>query len=91
MLATILSVSIPAVSLIVVQIIISMTQDNANKVRYDMTIKEIKEDIARLESKQDKHNDLIERVYKLEEANAVQDNRLAVADHRLSDLESKVG
>lgn len=66
MLTTILSVSIPAVSLIVVQIIISITQDNANKVRYDMTIKEIKEDIARLESKQDKHNDLIERVVKLE-------------------------
>ena len=66
MVTTILSVSIPAVSLIVVQIIISMTQDNANKVRHDMTIKEIKEDIARLESKQDKHNALIERVTKLE-------------------------
>lgn len=57
---------IPAAALIIVQIIISLTQNNANKVRYDMTIKEIKEDIARLESKQDKHNQLIERVVKLE-------------------------
>ena len=47
--------------------------------------------IEQLEEKVKKHNDLIERVYKLEEANAVQDNRLAVTDHRLSDLESKVG
>ena len=57
---------IPAAALIIVQIIISLTQNNANKVRHDMTIKEIKEDIARLESKQDKHNQLIERVVKLE-------------------------
>ena len=47
--------------------------------------------IEQLEEKVKKHNDLIERVYKLEQENAVQDNRLAVADHRLSDLESKVG
>jgi hypothetical protein len=47
--------------------------------------------IEQLEEKVKKHNDLIERVYKLEEANAVQDNRLAVTDHRLSDLENKVG
>ena len=57
---------IPASALIIVQIIISLTQNNASKVRHDLTIKEIKEDIARLESKQDKHNDLIERVVKLE-------------------------
>ena len=57
---------IPAAALIIVQIIISLTQNNANKVRQDLTIKEIKEDIARLEQKQDKHNDLIERVVKLE-------------------------
>ena len=47
--------------------------------------------IEQLEEKVKKHNDLIERVYKLEQENAVQDNRLAVTDHRLSDLENKVG
>lgn len=47
--------------------------------------------IEQLEEKVKKHNDLIERVYKLEQENAVQDNRLAVVDHRLSNLESKVG
>lgn len=47
--------------------------------------------IEQLEEKVKQHNDLIERVYKLEQANAVQDNRLAVTDHRLTDLENKIG
>ena len=57
---------IPAASLIIVQLIISFKQQRTNDVRLDMTIKEIKEEIARLEKKQDKHNQLIERVVKLE-------------------------
>ena len=47
--------------------------------------------LEQLEEQVKKHNNLVERVYKLEQADAVQDNRLAVTDHRLSDLESKVG
>lgn len=65
-LQTILSASIPALGLIIVQIIISMKQQRVNDVRFEMTIKELKDDIRRLEAKQDKHNDLIERVTKLE-------------------------
>ena len=63
---TILQASIPAVALIIVQVIISMKQQRVQDVRFEMTIKEIKDDIKRLEAKQDKHNDLIERVTKLE-------------------------
>lgn len=47
--------------------------------------------LEQLENKVNAHNNMIERIYKLEQENAVQDNRLAVTDHRLSDLESKVG
>jgi hypothetical protein len=47
--------------------------------------------LEQLEEQVKKHNNLVERVYKLEQDNAVQDNKLVVADHRLSDLESKVG
>lgn len=47
--------------------------------------------LEQLENKVNAHNNMVERIYKLEQENAVQDNRLAVADHRLSDLESKVG
>lgn len=63
---TILQASIPAIALIIVQVIISMKQQRVQDVRFEMTIKEIKDDIKRLEAKQDKHNALIERVTKLE-------------------------
>ena len=72
MLTTILSVSIPAVGLIIVQIIISMKQQRVQDVRFDMTIREIKEEVARLERKQDKHKELIERVVVLEQNNKAQ-------------------
>ena len=68
----ILSASIPAIALIVVQIIISMKQQRVQDVRYEMTIKEIKEDLARLEKKQDRHNELIERVVVLEQNDKAQ-------------------
>lgn len=63
---TYLQYIIPAAALIIVQLIISFKQQRINDVRLEMTIKEIREEIARLEQKQDKHNQLIERVVKLE-------------------------
>lgn len=62
----VLTASIPAVALIIVQVIISMKQQRVQDVKFELTIKEIKDDLKRLESKQDKHNDLISRVTKLE-------------------------
>lgn len=44
--------------------------------------------IEQLEKKVDKHNNLIERVYLIERHEAVVDNRLKTADHRISDLEN---
>ena len=58
---------IPAVALIIVQLIISYKQQRLNDVKTEMTVKAIKDDIARLEAKQDKHNSLIERVIVLEQ------------------------
>lgn len=72
MITTILSASIPAIGLIIVQIIISMKQQRVQDVRFDMTIREIKEEVARLERKQDKHNELIERVVVLEQNDKAQ-------------------
>lgn len=45
--------------------------------------------IEQLEKKQDKHNSLIERVYKIEQHNAVVDEEIKVANHRISDLEEQ--
>ena len=43
--------------------------------------------IEQLEKKVDKHNNVIERVYKLEKHEAVVDEEMKVANHRISDLE----
>ena len=65
-LTTIVSASIPAVALIIVQIIVSMKQQRVQDVRFEMTIREIKDDIQLLEKKQDAHNDLITRMVNVE-------------------------
>lgn len=46
--------------------------------------------VEQLEKKVEKHNNVIERVYKLEQDNAVQDEEIKVANHRIEDLEHKV-
>lgn len=43
--------------------------------------------ISQLEEKVNKHNNLIERVYKLEENEAVVNEKIAVANHRIEDIE----
>ena len=45
--------------------------------------------IKELEKKQDKHNAVIERTYKLEERMELVEERQKVANHRISDLEEK--
>ena len=69
---TYLEYIIPAVALIVVQIIISAKQQRVQDVRFEMTIKEIKDELSRLEKKQDRHNELIERVVVLEQNDKAQ-------------------
>ncbi|MBR2716264.1 MAG: hypothetical protein IKP17_03855 [Oscillospiraceae bacterium] len=45
--------------------------------------------LEQLEKKQDKHNQLIERTFKLEERAEVLEERVRVANHRIDDLEQK--
>ena len=45
--------------------------------------------IEQLEKKVDKHNTVIERTFKLEEAQAVLQEQIKVANHRIEDLEEK--
>lgn len=46
--------------------------------------------LLELEKKQDKHNSVIERMYKVEEKTAVQEEQIKVANHRIDDLERSV-
>lgn len=43
--------------------------------------------IQKLEEKVNRHNNLIERTYKIEQKLAVLDNRESVSEHRIEDLE----
>ena len=44
--------------------------------------------IQQLEKKVEKHNTVIERTYKLEENQAVMEEQIKVANHRIADLEN---
>lgn len=44
--------------------------------------------IEQLEIKVEKHNNLIERVYKLEDNDKLLEEKISVANHRIADLES---
>ena len=47
--------------------------------------------LEELEKKQDKHNQVIERTYKLEEEVAIHAEKIRVANHRIDDLEHQNG
>lgn len=46
--------------------------------------------LEQLENKVNKHNNLIDRTYKLEQSATLQDEKLAVANHRIEDLECAI-
>jgi len=43
--------------------------------------------LERLEKQVEKHNNVIDRVYKLEQADAVEEEEIKVINHRIHDLE----
>ena len=45
--------------------------------------------IEQLEKRVEKHNSVIERVYRLEEKDAIHDEQMRVANHRIEDLERR--
>ena len=65
-----------------------------SRKQHDVTVQEIKtelalmhQEIGQLEKKQDIHNGVIERVYQLEKAAEVLDERQKTANRRINDLE----
>lgn len=78
----ILAAVISALAAIVVCVISNhyQNENTRNLLEYRLT---------QLEEKVDKHNNLVERTYKLEQHNEVQDEKIKVANHRLEDLEKR--
>lgn len=46
--------------------------------------------IEQLEKKVEKHNNVVERVFKLEEKDAIHDEQMKVANYRISDIEKVI-
>lgn len=53
----------------------------------DKTVALIEYRLKKLEEKVDKHNQVVDRTYKLEELTALQEEKIRVANHRIEDLE----
>lgn len=47
--------------------------------------------LEQLEKKVEKHNNLVDRTYRLEEQTAVQEEKIKVANNRIADLEKIAG
>lgn len=65
-----------------------------SRKQHDVTVQKIKtelalmhQEIGQLEHKQDVHNQVIERVYQLEKAVDILDEKQKTANHRIDDLE----
>lgn len=62
-------------------------QQRATKKKHDETINLIDYKLSELTKRVDKHNNVIERTYKLEELTALQEEKINMANHRLENLE----
>lgn len=58
-----------------------------NHAQHEKTQALIEYKIGELERKVEKHNNVIERTYKLEQNTAIQEEQIKVINHRISDLE----
>ena len=78
----ILAAVISALAAIVVCVISNhyQNENTRNLLEYRLT---------QLEEKVDKHNNLVERTYKLEQHNEIQDEKIKEANHRIEDLEKR--
>ena len=78
---TIIAAVISGICAVVVCLINSHYQANATRKLIEYKIDELTKRV-------DKHNNVIERVYKLELHEAVFDEKIDVANHRIDDLEA---
>lgn len=61
----------------------------SNSYQCSSTRKLLEYRLQQLEAKVDKHNNVVERTYRLEEQTALQEEKIKVVNHRLDDLEKE--
>lgn len=60
-----------------------------NKAQHDKTVALVSYRLEQLEREVQKHNNIVERTYHLEQITAVQEEQIRVANHRIDDLEKE--
>lgn len=80
---------ITGVVTIAVCMINNLYQNKQAKSKHKETIDLIDYKLSELTKRVDKHNSVIDRTYKLEQATAVQDEQIKVANQRINDLEGE--
>lgn len=86
---SVITAVISASATLVVCIINNYFQQAKTRKENDKTIALIDYKLTELTKRVDKHNNIIERTYKLEELTALQEEKIKVANHRIEDLEEK--
>ena len=86
---TIISAIISAGAAIVVCLITQNRQAMRLEAQLDKQTALLEQRLGTLSDRVEKHNNIIERTYKLEELTAVQEEQIKVANHRIEDLENK--
>lgn len=79
---TIIAALIAAGASMVVSLITSHAQNEKNRALIEYKLDELTKRV-------EKHNNVIERTYKLEEQTTLQEEQIKVANHRIDDLEAK--
>jgi hypothetical protein len=80
---------ITGVVAITVCMINNFYQSKEIKAKNQETIDMIDYKLSELTKRVDKHNSVIDRTYRLEQATAVQDEQIKVANQRINDLEGE--
>ena len=86
---TIISAIISAGAAIVVCLITQNRQAMRLEAQLDKQTALLEQRLGTLSDRVEKHNNVIERTYKLEELTALQEEKIKVANHRIDDLENK--
>ena len=86
---SIITGSIAGVVTLLVCLINNSYQNRANERKHDETLTLIDYKLSELTKRVDKHNNVIERVYKLEETSTLHEEKIKVVNHRLEDLEKE--
>ena len=80
---TIISACISAAVTLIVCVINNRGQQEKTRALLEYKLEELTKRV-------DKHNNVIERTYRLEEAARISEEKMKVANHRIDDLERKV-